>query len=485
MLALADVDRRRSAPILASCQSTRIIGATGPSVRLLLFSDSHIIQPQEDLDERGSNKVDRSSVLKSHQRLWHTVVDKVNAIEPAPDLAVFGGDLVHDGLFYGRSVEALLEGPFNGFQVARGILDELRVPLEMVLGNHDYSVHCGDKHQSTPRAVSREVFRHHFGIDPYYAVDVGGWRLLFLNSQLGHTWDWRHPACNTKMSSYGKRQLEWTARKLRAGRPTVVFFHFPLPSSAANEAPGARWPDLASLLAAHSNVKLAVSGHFHKGYDWQGLYPFPHITLPAVRFDSDNFLLLELRKDGTYSIPDWDKNKGGARCSEAWRYDGVVQPGGHPASGKKDCGIPLANETEFYKLPPIESLASLPKNFNPDLTCSVAMARQVLAPCLKGGNTSECCETMAQGFGPRASLLFTGCFCLPSFWQDIDGAFKDAKQDLPATIGSCAASTKTVIFHRGAGACSAPDTHAQPSLTVTPPARLGGGPHSSAHELVS
>ncbi len=33
------------------------------------------------------------------------------------------------------------------------------------------------------------------------------------------------------------------------------------------------------------------------------------------------------------SIPDWDKNKGGARCSEAWRYDGVVQPGGHPASG--------------------------------------------------------------------------------------------------------------------------------------------------------
>ena len=59
-------------------------------------------------------------------------------------------------------------------------------------------VHCGDKEQSTPRGVSLKVFRHFFGADPYYAVDVGGWRLLVLNSQLGHTWDWEHPACNTK-----------------------------------------------------------------------------------------------------------------------------------------------------------------------------------------------------------------------------------------------------------------------------------------------
>ena len=70
--------------------------------------------------------------------------------------------------------------------------------------------------------------------------------------------------------------------------------------------------------------------------------------------------------------------------------------------------------------------------------------------------------------------------------QDIEGAFKDAKQDLPATIASCAASTQTVIFFRGAGACPAPPGHAQLSLAGTRPGGSGGGlHHSSAHELSS
>ena len=199
------------------------------------------------------------------------------------------------------------------------------------------------------------------------------------------------------MASYGRRQLQWAAAQLAQGRPTVVFTHYPLAESVMNEAPGLRWPDLVSLLSAHTNVKLvggccavcaqglssarlaeahvgccvgrstrlrgpvsgweadckilqvaclcgmervaaaggrwpvaggwlqllswparrslttylsrgfhgpfppqAISGHLHKGYDWQGLYPFPHFTLPATRFDADNFLLLDLRSDGTY-----------------------------------------------------------------------------------------------------------------------------------------------------------------------------------------
>ena len=67
--------------------------------------------------------------------------------------------------------------------------------------------------------------------------------------------------------------------------------------------------------------------------------------------------------------------------------------------------------------------------------------------------------------------------------QDTEGAFQEAKQDLPATIASCAASTKTVIFYRGAGACPAPPSHTQPSLGVIWPGSTGGGLHSNAHEL--
>jgi hypothetical protein len=61
-----------------------------------------------------------------------------------------------------------------------------------------WQVKCGEPEASSPRHVSGMVFKHFFDIDPYYAVNVGGWRLLVLNSQLGDTWDALHPACNTK-----------------------------------------------------------------------------------------------------------------------------------------------------------------------------------------------------------------------------------------------------------------------------------------------
>lgn len=58
------------------------------------------------------------------------------------------------------------------------------------------------------------------------------------------------------MASFGRRQLQWAARQLAEGAPTVVFLHYPLPETVVGEAPGLRWPDLVSLLSAHSNVKL-------------------------------------------------------------------------------------------------------------------------------------------------------------------------------------------------------------------------------------
>ncbi len=67
-----------------------------------------------------------------------------------------------------------------------------------------------------------------------------------------------------RLASYGGRQLQWAARQLSAGRPTVVFLHFPLPLAAVNEAPDLRWPDVVSLLSAHSNIKLVLSFHLHR-----------------------------------------------------------------------------------------------------------------------------------------------------------------------------------------------------------------------------
>lgn len=41
-----------------------------------------------------------------------------------------------------------------------------------------------------------------------------------------------------------------------------------------------------------------------------------------------------------------------------------------------DCGVPLAEDTDTYQLPPITSLADIPPDFNPELACSFALAKQ-------------------------------------------------------------------------------------------------------------
>ena len=85
------------------------------------------------------------------------------------------------------------------------------------------------------------------------------------------------------------------------------------------------------------------------------------------------------------------------------------------SAGKKDCGVPLANETKSYKLPTIESLASLPRNFNPELTCSADMARQVgiwilhLAGYLLDSLSGSCHRNQTGGKG-------TPCLCTAHSW---------------------------------------------------------------------
>lgn len=42
-----------------------------------------------------------------------------------------------------------------------------------------------------------------------------------------------------------------------------------------------------------------------------------------------------------------------------------------------DCGLPLAEETDSYKLPPIGAMGDIPSDFNPELTCPLALLEQV------------------------------------------------------------------------------------------------------------
>jgi hypothetical protein len=138
-----------SLPAAVEGQSTLEVECCGPhqlAARVVLLSDSHVMAPQQDLQHLGSNEVDVLTVLKSQARLWQVVTQKINSLVPAPSLALFGGDLVHQGLGPSQDLDALLHGPLNGFHIAKGLLDQLAMPLVLGLGNHDYKVECPHLH---------------------------------------------------------------------------------------------------------------------------------------------------------------------------------------------------------------------------------------------------------------------------------------------------------------------------------------------------
>ncbi|GAB4824110.1 hypothetical protein N2152v2_011156 [Parachlorella kessleri] len=389
---------------------------SGDTIRVAVLADVHLAGPQYELGSE-SNEVDNLSVTRTQQRLWRAV-KAIHAIKPRPDLALFLGDIVHNGLDYSTDFDVLTK------------------------------VQCGNASASAPRELSTRLFRHFFRAAPYTAVDVGGWKIVMLNSVLGHTWDYAHPECNTRLSSYGAEQLAWLGRQLGEGKPTLVGLHFPLPTSVREGD-----TSLVEVLAAHSNVKGVISGHFHKGFDWGDLYPFPHITLPAVRYDEQNFFILELEPQGTFrqAFLDLEKNRGGARCSDTWDYDG--QPTLADAHSKGDCGSPLRADTASYTLPAIRSPGDIPPSFNPEGSCSMTLAAAFLEECKTHGPSEGCCALLTTQFAPTSSWPFASCFCQPGFWTATEALFRQGGREAADVVDACIRQTGKVVLRRGAGAC--------------------------------
>jgi len=108
-------------------------------------------------------------------------------------------------------------------------------------GNHDWPAHR-DGYDRYWRA------RLHRPMPAWYALRVGGWRVLSLNSEAPH--DARSP------------QLRWLRRTLARGQGNcaIAFWHRPLRSAGLH----GDQPDVAPLWAAlRGHVRIVVNGHDH------------------------------------------------------------------------------------------------------------------------------------------------------------------------------------------------------------------------------
>ncbi|MCC6679988.1 MAG: metallophosphoesterase [Phycisphaeraceae bacterium] len=212
------------------------------TLRLLQCSDFH-------LDARPHDDPRRMEVVRQLvQRL-------------APDLIVFTGDLVELGP---QDADSLRRG--------RDLLASFGCPFYALPGNHDVGNKLSiGRHVVTEPAVGQWI--DILGNDRF-VCDVGGWRLIGINSQITGSGLARE-----------RDQLHWLQSALDTELPIALFSHMPPYLYQCDENPTGReayWqidPEprqhILHLLDS-PNVRLVASGHVH----WHAT--FNHDSLPRL-----------------------------------------------------------------------------------------------------------------------------------------------------------------------------------------------------------
>lgn len=225
-----------------SFQPVDVVNAAEPekSFRFAYISDSHLYEKK--LNERFVR-----AILKA--------VDDINALSPAPDFVLYGGDLAQLG-----QPGELAEGA--------QILKAVKPKLYMMVGEHDWYLDMGD------------AWRKHFGKD-VYSFDHKGTHFVVLNSVIVEDY-WTAPKLspmdrmlamaqldnpNGRPFTVGDAGRDWLKAdlaKVKPETPVIVFSHSPLYKiyKAWNF-----WTDDAEevqkLLAPFKTVNV-IHGHTHQ-----------------------------------------------------------------------------------------------------------------------------------------------------------------------------------------------------------------------------
>ncbi|KAG2451792.1 hypothetical protein HYH02_003570 [Chlamydomonas schloesseri] len=264
-----------------------------------------------------------------------------------------------------------------------------------------------------------------------------------------------------------------------------------------------------------------------RGLDWRNAYPFPVLTLPACRYDSDNWFLLHLPREGparSWRLLDWEKNKGGARCSDTWLYpaataaegglaaapvaavaaagesggNGGGRPGaaaggaggGGPGPGPApagyeafaphpmdpqppetgSCGTPRLEEVGAYELEPLQAAGDVPgpsgHQFNPEPPCCLTFQRAFLERCLQEGPTAACCAILGEHLRPSSAAYGASCMCWPPFWSQAQDVFRESGRNASEVLERCAREHGKALQWPGrvGGSCLQPGSRQLPPL---------------------
>ena len=311
--------------ILVLVFTTSGLGFAFDKVKFAVISDAHLSIPQQ------KGITDGYQLKLKTQILAENTIAELNKI---PDLkfVLLSGDLTHDA------------EPWN-IDDLRRIMDELKVPYYVVLGNHDSSPVAHDK-KDQPMTLSKYTVAGAFigksgGMAPgmtYYAHEVAKDLLVIgLDTTVAQTFV---PEANLNVYAgrVDKGQLRWLETVLKANqkKTIVVLTHHSLVpwheadmTTAYNQW---RWfwmenADEVSALVKKYGVKVVFSGHRHISTRSKELDGVTHIVHPSLSTYPMRYTVYEMTPKGLkWEVKDvpapqeiWDLARKNFLANKWWR----------------------------------------------------------------------------------------------------------------------------------------------------------------------
>ena len=248
--------------------------------RFVVLADTHIIDDFYEGPE--GSEIDTQTIFLTGERLV-TVRDYINALDPAMEAVFIAGDYVHN---YPSDQWDFYTDNITRFDTAKQITDEFTMPVYPGLGNHDYDI------PDISIDFTNRLFKEKYGVEPYYYVDMHGWRFIHINNFLGETMNPQSEHYNRDQGSFGRQQLEWLDTVLAGGKPAFIFLHYPLPLIIRDEFDDISIQQL--LLKYQETVQMIVAGHMHMWIDFGYDYGPLHWVMGSTRYDTNAYLLIEV-----------------------------------------------------------------------------------------------------------------------------------------------------------------------------------------------
>ena len=300
-------------------------GPQAPRARFAVMADTHLALPEQ------KGVTDGFKLGTKTRMLAQNAVEDINRIDGL-DFVLVAGDLTQDA------------EPWN-IDVLRGILDQLRVPYYVVLGNHDVSPVPHDE-KDQPATLSKYAFTCAFvgergGMSPgstCYSREVApGLVLVALDTSRPQVYV-PEAELNDFGGAVGPAQMRWLEATLKAsrGKTVIVLTHHGAvhwhPAEQSKDHHHWRWfwmdngGEVSKLLGRHG-VRAVFSGHRHISTRHKQFHGVHHFITPAVSTYPMRYVVCEMTAGGlaweTRRVPApdgvWALAKANFLANEWWR----------------------------------------------------------------------------------------------------------------------------------------------------------------------